>query len=170
MKKLVDIKTKSEMEKFVDKIVGDNRECEKNLLMAVALFMKSYCPTNEQDCEHMIQMLLSTKVCKQMRHPMSDFDNIMLQVEIVEPDAPCLVYYDAYKMYPEGVANQAAGNLVYRLAKKKETWPKRFLGKLLTEKIDNWKPAQEWTAKPIESWIKPNDNPVDKDEDDFDFF
>lgn len=170
MKKLVDIKTKAEMEKFVDKIVGENKECEKNLLMAIALFMKSYCPTNEQDCEHMIQILLASKVCKQMRHPMSDFDNIMLQVATVEPDAPCLVYYDAYKMYPEGVANQAAGNLVYRLAKKKESWPKRPLGKILTETINSWKPTQEWTAQPVSEWIKPNKKSSEKDDDDFDFF
>lgn len=147
MKKLVNIKTKAEMEKFVDYIIGENKECEKNLLMAIALFMKSYCPTNEQDCEHMIQLVLATKVCKQMRIPASDFDRIMSQVESVEPDAPCLVYYDAYKMYPDGVANQAAGNLVYKLSKYKTEWPKRSIGQVVKEQIDKLTPVKEWMAR-----------------------
>ena len=159
--KLENIKTKAEMESFVDYIVGENRECEKNLLMAVTVFLKTYCPVAEQDYDHLIQILLSTKVCKQMRHPISDFDTLMSQVESVEPEAPCLVYYDAYKSYPDGVANQAAGNLIYRLTRKNESWPKRPAASILKPTGETW--------KPVNDWMKPNDSPK-KDDDDFDFF
>ena len=160
--KLENIKTKAEIESFVDYIVGENRECEKNLLMAVTVFLKTYCPIAEQDYDHLIQILLSTKVCKQMRHPTSDFDTLMSQVESVEPEAPCLVYYDAYKSYPDGVANQAAGNLIYRLTRKNGSWPKRPLVTILKPAGEHWKPVDEWFAKS-------NDAPK-KDEDDFNFF
>lgn len=130
MTKFADINTKIDIELFVESVVGENKECEKNLLMTVALFLKYYCPVSDHDCQHMISLLLANTVSAGARHPRSNFDCLIEQIERIDTQSPCLVYYDAYKTYPVGVANQAIGNLVYKLSKSCPELPKRSVGNL----------------------------------------
>jgi hypothetical protein len=117
------ILTKEEFERFSDELIGENKECEKNLFSALYLFLKNFGAPTELDLKHILALLLATKVPRVMRNPSSDVDKLFDQVAIIDPNASCLIYYNAYKMYPEGMQNQAAGNLVYKVCRRLNDWP-----------------------------------------------
>ena len=120
---LKNIKTKQELEEFANELIGEGKECEKNLFTALYLFLKDFVVESELDLEHMLSLTLATKLPRGMRNPSSDVDKIFEQISIVSSTASCLVYYNAFKLYPEGVQNQAAGNLAYKICSQLSAWP-----------------------------------------------
>jgi hypothetical protein len=116
------IHLKEDLEKFVNEMIGDGKECEKNLFSALYLFLRYFTDAG-LDLEHMLHLILQTKVPKGQRNPVSDVDRLFEKVESLDAHSACLIYYKAYKLYPEGVQNQAAGNLAYKICNCFENWP-----------------------------------------------
>lgn len=143
------IKTKQEFEEFANELIGEGKDCEKNLLTALYLFIKDFCPADELDLEHVLALVLSTKIPRGLRNPQSDVDKIFEMVTIVNPTASCLVYHNAFKLYPEGMQNQAAGNLVYKICARLNDWPK------CSNTVE--------FGKPVDKWMDKNKNTTPKD-------
>ena len=116
MKQLKEINTEQEIREIVEEIIGEGKECEKNLLSAVLLFLLRLCPNTEHDFTHALQLVLATKVSKGQRHPQSDLDKLFEQVMTLDPMGAELRYYQAYKCYPDGMQGQAAGNVAYKIS------------------------------------------------------
>ena len=116
MKSLKEIKTEQEVREIVEEIIGEGKECEKNLLSAVLLFLLRLCPNTEHDFTHALQLVLATKVSKGQRHPQSDLDKLFEQALTLDPMGAELRYYQAYKCYPDGMQGQAAGNVAYKIS------------------------------------------------------
>ena len=116
MKQLKEIKTEQEVREIVEEIIGEGKECEKNLLSSVLLFLLEYSPNTEHDFIHVTQLALATRIPKGQRNPMSSLDKLFEQVAAVDPMGTAVRYYHAYKCYPDGMQGQAAGNIVYKIA------------------------------------------------------
>ena len=121
MKNLKDFKTKKELEKLANKIIGDGNDCEKNLFMSASLFLQNYTAETENDWEHMLELVLANKSNFGQE---SDFDRIMSQISTIDPASSCLVYHRVYQLYPNNIRNIAAGNLSYAICRILDKWPR----------------------------------------------
>ena len=65
---LKNIKTKQELEEFANELIGEGKECEKNLFTALYLFLKDFVVESELDLEHMLSLTLATKLPRGMRN------------------------------------------------------------------------------------------------------
>ena len=150
--KFENIKTKQDLEKFVDELFGEGKACEKNLFSAIYLFIKDFCQPDEHDMEHVLSMVLATKVQHGQRDKRSDTDKIFEQMETVQPYASCLTYYNAFKLYPEGMQNQSAGNLAYKISTHMEKYPRVELEAQAKEARAKHK-QKEKTAQAVNEWM-----------------
>ena len=151
---LKNIKTKQELEEFANELIGEGKECEKNLFTALYLFLKDFVVESELDLEHMLSLTLATKLPRGMRNPSSDVDKIFEQIAVVSSTATCLVYYNAFKLYPEGVQNQAAGNLAYKICGQLSAWP--------NNPHDSSSPFNNNKEQSVDSWMEKNKNDTQK--------
>lgn len=117
------LQTKSDVDKWILAVIGEDKECEKNLLTAILLFMNHYTPAHQHTVSRIMKFLLCTKVPKGARAPRSDLDIIMEQLSLVSPHDISLWYYDAYTMYPDTIKAQAAANAFYKVSSLLDTWP-----------------------------------------------
>ena len=117
------IGNKKDVDKWVSTIVGEGKECEKNLLTTIVLFMKHYMPQHQHTVSRALSLVLAAQCPVKGRNPKSTLDKVMEQVARVAPRDIALWYYRAYSLYPDGVKNQAIANVFYKLSASMDTWP-----------------------------------------------
>ena len=117
------IENKQDVDKWVSSIVGEGKECEKNLLTTVVLFMKHYMPSHQHTVSRAMSLVLAAQCPSKGRNPKSTLDKVMEQVMRVAPRDIAIWYYRAYSLYPDGVKNQAIANVFYKLSSSMDTWP-----------------------------------------------
>lgn len=113
MIQLKDIKTIEELLILADDIIGENRECEKALFMALTTLLMTFHKEEERAWETVITLLLDTPAPKGPKNPQSPLDIRFSSV----PNSMSLTYYRIYKLYPEHASASASGNLAYKLLK-----------------------------------------------------
>ena len=156
---LLPLDKKKDVDNWVSSIVGDGKECEKNLLTAVALFMKHYMPQHQHTISRAMSLILAAEPSKG-RHPKSALDKVMEQVKKVAPRDITLWYYKAYSLCPDGVKNQAIANVFYKLSIASDTWP-TFIAENPPMPCDNMKLFNKEDASPVK---------LGQDDDEFTFY
>lgn len=167
MKRVNELKTEQEVREIAEEIIGEGKECEKNLLTAVILFLLAYNPETEHDFVHVTQLALATKLPKGPRNPQSDLDKIFEQIAAVDPMSRAMCYYNAYKCYPDGMQGQAAGNIVYKIApfveeevreyerqRKEVKYSMEDVEKMLEERLEKIKKLEEAKQTSVVDMVK----------------
>ena len=143
----LNLDNKKNVDKWVTQIVGDGKECEKNLLTAIILFMKHYMPQHQHTPSRMMSLVLAAETPKG-RNPRSALDKVMEQVTRVAPHDIVIWYYKAYSLCPDGVKNQAIANVFYKLSTTMDTWP-TFIAENPPMPCDNTKLFNKEDASPV---------------------
>lgn len=117
------IENKKDVDKWVAKVVGEGKECEKCLLTVVVLFMKHYMPKHQHTISRALSLVLSAQCSTKGRNPKSTLSKSMEQVARIAPNDILLWYYQAYLLYPDGIKNQAIANVFCKLSATTDTWP-----------------------------------------------
>lgn len=178
MKKVNELKTDQDVRSMVEEIIGEDKECEKNLLTSVLLFLLRDCPKEEHDFYHALQLVLATRKQRGQRNPMSDLDKIFEQVEVVEPKTTALNYYKAYKCYPDGMQGQAAGNIAYKIAPfvdeelkeyEKERKELKYSAEDVEKIVKEQMSIEREMKKSIDNWMESHFTKKDANTDTFDF-
>lgn len=142
------INDKKDVDKWVSSIVGEGKECEKNLLTAIVLFIKHYTPQHQHTVSRAMSLTLAAQCPSKGRNPKSALDKVMEQVARVAPRDIILWYYQAYSLYPDGVKNQAIANVFYKLSTSIDTWP-TFIAENPPMPCDNTKLFSKDDASPV---------------------
>ena len=141
------LENKKGVDKWVSSIMGEGKECEKNLLTAVVLFMKHYMPQHQHTVSRAMSLVLAAEVPKG-RNPKSALDKVMEQVSRVAPHDITIWYYKAYSLCPDGLKNQAIANVFYKLSTSMDTWP-TFIAENPPMPCDNTKLFNKEDASPV---------------------
>ena len=117
------VEHKKDVDQWVSDIIGEGKECEKNLLTTIVLFMKHYMPSHQHTVSRAMSLVLAAQCPSKGRNPKSTLDKVMEQVTRVAPRDIAIWYYRAYSLCPDGMKNQAIANVFYKLSTSMDTWP-----------------------------------------------